>query len=86
MEMSAKRRLLEMLPCELKPDDESLFFAREDDAQHWELARAADRLARAGPTPTGSAAEVTGGLGRLCGVFWLGPASSAGSFGGTWGA
>ena len=84
--MIAMQRPLEMLPCGLMPDHESLFFAGRDDPQDWGLARTSDRLAHEGPAPTRSAAEVTAGLGRPRAVSWLDRARGAGCLGGTWSA
>lgn len=44
IETTARQRLLEMLPDELKPDYKSLLFPTEDDAEHCELVRAADKI------------------------------------------
>lgn len=44
IEMIARQKLLEMLPDELKPDYQSLLFPRQDDVEHWELVRAADKI------------------------------------------
>lgn len=40
----AKQRLHQMLPEALKPDYHAIFFAREEDRDHWELVKAADKI------------------------------------------
>ena len=40
----ANRKILAMLPVELKPDYEFIFFARDDDREHWRLVKAADKI------------------------------------------
>jgi 5'-deoxynucleotidase len=44
LEASAARKLLDMVPAELRPDYEPLFFASEADHEHQELLHAADKL------------------------------------------
>lgn len=40
----ARRKLFNMLPDELKPDYETLFFEAEADHNHWPLVKAADKI------------------------------------------
>jgi 5'-deoxynucleotidase len=44
IEASASKRLLAMVPEDLQPDYRPLLFPEPDDATHWELVRAADKL------------------------------------------
>lgn len=44
IEIVAKQKLFDMLPEELKPDYESLFFALAGDENHWQLVKAADKI------------------------------------------
>lgn len=44
IEITAKERLYRMLPEELQPDYELIFFPNEADRQHWELVKAADKI------------------------------------------
>jgi len=40
----ARQKLFNMLPDELKPDYETLFFEAETDHDHWPLVKAADKI------------------------------------------
>lgn len=40
----AKQWLHQMLPEALKPDYPAIFFAQEQDRDHWELAKAVDKI------------------------------------------
>jgi 5'-deoxynucleotidase len=44
IEVVARQKLFNMLPEELKPDYESLFFEIEADGDHWLLVKAADKI------------------------------------------
>ncbi|MBE7551981.1 MAG: 5'-deoxynucleotidase [Anaerolineales bacterium] len=44
IERVASQRLHNMLPEELKPAYQSLFFAQEEDRDHWQLVKAADKI------------------------------------------
>ena len=46
IEHVANKRLYKMLPDELKPDFESIFFSEENETenQHWQLVKAADKI------------------------------------------
>ncbi len=44
IEVVARQKLFNMLPEELKPDYESLFFETEADGDHWLLVKAADKI------------------------------------------
>ncbi len=44
IEQRAERRLLDMVPADLRADFESLFATREEDRALWELVKAADKL------------------------------------------
>jgi len=44
IENIAKEKLLNMLPEELKLDYKSLLFEEEDDRDHWQLVKAADKI------------------------------------------
>jgi len=44
IEMVAKRRLLAMLPDELRGAYEALYFHRDDDAEAWRLVKLADKI------------------------------------------
>lgn len=44
IELVAKQRLYEMLPEELKPDYQAIFFGQKEDREHWELVKAADKI------------------------------------------
>jgi len=45
LEDVARERLLGMLPEELKPDYRPLLFAQDADREHWQLVKAADKIA-----------------------------------------
>src|SRR6266511_304042 len=45
IEKVAQQKLLDMLPDSLRADYRPFFLAEEDDRAHWELVKAADRLA-----------------------------------------
>jgi 5'-deoxynucleotidase len=44
IEIVAIQRLFNMLPEELKPDYQTIFFRQEEDRSHWELVKAADKI------------------------------------------
>jgi 5'-deoxynucleotidase len=44
IELVATQRLFNMLPEELKPDYQTIFFRQEEDRTHWELVKAADKI------------------------------------------
>ncbi|HHY82660.1 MAG TPA: 5'-deoxynucleotidase [Clostridiales bacterium] len=44
IEKVANERLFSMLPEELKPDYESVFFPVQEDDEHWKLVKAADKI------------------------------------------
>lgn len=44
VEDSACARLVKMLPEDMRPDYESFFFPKEEDAQLWTLVKAADKI------------------------------------------
>ena len=44
IEVVARQKLFDMLPQELRPDYQSLFFLAGDDREHWELVKAADKI------------------------------------------
>ena len=44
IEIVATQRLYNMLPEELKPDYQTIFFRQEEDRSHWELVKAADKI------------------------------------------
>lgn len=44
IEKVANERLFSMLPEELKPDYESVFFPVHEDDEHWKLVKAADKI------------------------------------------
>ncbi len=44
IEQRAERRLLDMVPADLRADFESLFASRREDRALWELVKAADKL------------------------------------------
>lgn len=44
IELVASQRLHNMLPEELKPAYHSLFFGQEEDRDHWQLVKAADKI------------------------------------------
>ncbi|MCB9099993.1 MAG: 5'-deoxynucleotidase [Anaerolineales bacterium] len=44
IEIVAKQKLFDMLPDELKPDYEPVFFKQKDDEAHWPLIKAADKV------------------------------------------
>jgi len=44
VETNASKTLLDMLPDDLKPSYEPLFFKREEDAELWKLVKAADKI------------------------------------------
>jgi 5'-deoxynucleotidase len=44
IERVASQRLHNMLPEEFKPDYHSLFFGQEEDRDHWQLVKAADKI------------------------------------------
>jgi 5'-deoxynucleotidase len=44
IEAHANQRLLAMIPDELKNSYRSLFFSADDDREHWQLVKAADKI------------------------------------------
>lgn len=44
IEAVAHKRLLDMLPDKFRPDFESVFFPVEEEAEHWRLVKAADKI------------------------------------------
>ena len=44
IEVVAKQKLYNMLPDDLKPAYQSLFFGSADDGEHWTLVKAADKI------------------------------------------
>lgn len=44
IERVARQRLHQMLPEELQPDYQAIFFGQEEDRDHWELVKAADKI------------------------------------------
>ena len=44
IEQVANEKLYELLPDEIKPDYESVFFPAEGDEEHWILVKAADKI------------------------------------------
>ncbi len=44
VEVVANQKILDMLPEDLKPDYESILFAQNDEGDHWQLVKAADKI------------------------------------------
>lgn len=44
IDVIARQRLFDMLPEDLMPDYESLFFPTKADLEHWQLVKAADKI------------------------------------------
>ena len=44
VEVVARQKILEMLPEELRPDYEPFLFLQENDRNHWQLIKAADKI------------------------------------------
>jgi len=44
IEHLAAEKIFKMLPEELRPDYESIFFHKEDDAENWKIVKAADKI------------------------------------------
>lgn len=44
VEVVANQKILDMLPDELKPDYEFILFTQDDDRDHWQLVKAADKI------------------------------------------
>ncbi len=44
IDVIARKKLLDMVPEELKPEFQSLLFLKDDDNKHWKLVKAADKI------------------------------------------
>lgn len=44
VEVVANQKILDMLPDELKPDYKSVLFAQDNETDHWQLVKAADKI------------------------------------------